>query len=110
MAQKTIHPTKHAIDRFAQRVLPHLPKKSRNKMKKNDRIKQSLYRLIRRTEITGKEGQLLHVQTFFTIQGFVVVPLTLVIDLVNRTLCTLYISPGWQNIGNDENSKWMWCQ
>ena len=91
MAQKTIHPTKHAIDRFAQRVLPHLPKKSRNKMKKKDRIKQSLYRLIRRTEITGKEGVapcsnlLYHPRIRRR-------PLTLVIDFVNRTL-PLYISP-----------------
>jgi hypothetical protein len=109
MAYKTIHPTTHAIDRFRQRVLPHLPVITHSKLKKKNHIKQSLYRLVRRTEITEESKQMLHLQTFFTVRGYAPIPITLVIDPVNRTLCTVYITSGWQNVGSEENPKWMWC-
>mgnify|MGYP001392449503 CR=1 FL=1 len=109
MAQKTIHPTTHAIERFEQRVLPHLPAISRTKLKKKNRIKQSLYGLVQRTEFSEESERVLHLQTFFTVRGYALIPLTLVIDPMNRTLCTVYISPGWQNVGNEENPKWTWC-
>ena len=103
MAQKTIRPTIHAIDRFEQRVLPHLPAIVHRKMKKKNWIKQSLYGLVRQTEFIEEGEQMLHLQTFFTFRGYAPIPLTLVIDPVNRTLCTLYISPGRQNVGCEEN-------
>jgi len=109
MAQKTIHPTKHAIVRFEQRVLPHLPSTPRTKLKEKGRIKHSLYSLVGRTEFSEDSDKMLHILTFFTVQGHAPIPLTLVIDPVNRTLCTLYISPGWQNVGSEENPKWRCC-
>ena len=109
MEQKNIHPTTHAIERFEQRVLPHLPDDSRTRMQNKDRIRQSLYGLVRRAEIEGASNQLLHVQAFFTVQGYPPIPLTIVIDPVKRTLCTLYISPGWQNVGSNDNPRWVWC-
>ena len=108
MSQKTIHPTKHAIIRFQQRVLPHLPEESRRRFQKKRKILQRLYGLARRAEFAEEEHELLHVPAFFNVQGCLPVPLTLVIDPVNRTLCTLYISPGWQNVGSEEKPKWVW--
>lgn len=109
MGQKTIHPTTHAIERFEQRVLPHLPEGSRTPLQKTEKIRQSLYGLARRAEFAEEADQLLHVQAFFIIQEYPPIPLTLVIDPVKQALCTLYISPGWQNVGNEENPKWVWC-
>ena len=40
MGQKTIHPTTHAIERFEQRVLPHLPEDSRTRLRKKEKIRQ----------------------------------------------------------------------
>lgn len=109
MSQKTIHPTTHAIERFEQRVLPYLPEASRTCLQKKEKIRQSLYGLTRRAEFAEEADQLLHVQAFFIVQGYPPIPLTLVIDPVKQTLCTLYISPGWQNVGSEENPKWVWC-
>ena len=109
MAQKTIHPTTHAIERFQQRVLPHLPENSRRLLQKKEKIRQSLYGLARRAEFAEAGSQILHAPAFFIVQGYPPIPLTLVIDPTNRTLCTLYISPGWQNVGSEENPKWRWC-
>jgi hypothetical protein len=107
MRQKTIHPTTHSIQRFEQRVLPHVPEDSRMRLKKRESIRQNLYNLIRRTKFAHDEDQLFYLQTFFIVSGHLPIPLTLVIDPVKRTLCTLYISPGWQNIGNEENPRWV---
>ena len=107
MRQKTIHPTTHSIERFEQRVLPHIPENSRLKLKKRKEIRKNLYNLVRRTEFAQDADQLLHLQTFFVISGHPPIPLTLVIDPVKRTLCTLYISPGWKNFGNEEYPKWV---
>ena len=107
MRQKTIHPTTHSIERFEQRVLPHVPEYSRMRLEKRESIRQNLYHLVRRTEFANEADQLLHLQTFFIVSRHHPIPLTLVIDPVKRTLCTLYISPGWQNVGNGENPKWV---
>ena len=109
MAQKTIHPTTHAIERFEQRVLPHLPEDSRTRLQKKERIRQSLYGLARRAEYAEEANQPLHVQVFFIVQGHSPIPLTLVINPVKRTLCTLYISPGWDYVGSEQDPKWVWC-
>jgi len=108
MRQKSIHPTTHSIERFVQRVLPHVPEDSRMRLKKRERIRQNLYNLVRRTKIAHDANQLFHLQTFFTVSGHSPIPLTLVIDPVKRTLCTLYISPGWQNVGNEEKPRWVY--
>ena len=107
MRQKTIHPTTHSIERFVQRVLPHVPENSRKRLKKKKSIRQNLYNLVRRAEFAHDADQLIHLQTFFIVSGHPPSPLTLVIDPVKRTLCTLYISPGWQNIGDEKNPRWV---
>jgi hypothetical protein len=107
MSQKTIHPTTHSIERFEQRVLPHVPENSRVRLKKRESIRQNLYNLVRRTKFAHDANQLIHLQTFFIVSGNPPIPLTLVIDPVKRTLCTLYISPGWQNVGNEESPRWV---
>ena len=108
MPRKTIHPSTHAIERFEQRVLPHLPETSRSRLQDKQRIKQSLYGLARRAEFSENAEQMLHLQVFFIVQGYPPIPLTLVVDPVNRTLCTLYISSGWENVGDEMNPKWVW--
>lgn len=109
MRRITIHPTTHAIERFEQRVLPHLPKSSRSRLHNKQRIKQSLYGLARHAEFNENAEQTLHLQVFFVVQDYPPVPLTLVVNPVDRTLCTLYISSGWENVGDEMSPKWAWC-
>jgi len=110
MAPKTIHPSTHAIERFEERVLPHLPEASRHRLKNKERIKQSLYGLARRTEYNEASTQMLHLQVFFILAGYPPIPLTLVVDPAKRTLCTLYITPGWENVGTEKEPRWVWYQ
>lgn len=109
MPRNTIHPTTHAIERFEQRVLPHLPQATRERLQNRQRIKQRLYGLTRRAEYSEEAEKMLHIKVFFIVQGNPPVPVTLVVDPVKRTLCTLYISPGWENVGEEMNPNWVWC-
>ena len=110
MRKKSIHPTTHAIDRFEQRVIPELPESSRARLQNKDSIKQSLYQLSRRAEITNEANQMLQVQVFLTVNDHCPVPITLVVNPIKRVICTLYISPGWKNLGCEESPKWVCSQ
>ena len=109
MAQKTIHPTTHSIERFEQRVLPHLPDDSRMRMQKRDKIKRSLYAVARRADYSTESGRVVHIPGFFTVKGHPPIPLTLVIDTVRSTIITLYIAPLWENVGTQKLPKWRLC-
>ena len=109
MGQKTIHPTTHAIERFEQRVLPHLPEDSRTRLQKKEKIRQDLYALARRAEFGKELTRVVHVPAFFTVKGYPPIPLTLVIDPVRSTIITLYIAPFWENVGTQESPKWRLC-
>ena len=103
---KTIHPTNHAIDRFEERVLPLLPDETRTRMNDKKRIKQSLYELARRADISVDEEQILHMHVFLTIRDGPPIPLTLVINSTRKTLVTLYVSPGW--VMEQSNGRTVW--
>ena len=110
MNQKIIHPTTHAIERFEQRVLPHLPEDSRTRLQKKEKIRQDLYALARRAELFTEEStRVVHVPAFFTVKGYPPIPLTLVIDPVRSTIITLYIAPFWENVGTKESPMWRLC-
>jgi hypothetical protein len=109
MGQETIHPTNHAIDRFEERVLPLLPDDTRTRMTDKKKIKQRLYRLARRADLSAEGSQMLNIQVFLTIQGYPPIPLTLVIDTAKKTLVTLYISPGWVMDESNGRGVWRWC-
>jgi hypothetical protein len=109
MGQETIHPTNHAIDRFKERVLPLLPDDSRTRMKNKKNIKQRLYGLARRAEISTEGHQILHLQVFLAIHDYPPIPLTLVINTAKKILVTLYISSGWVMDESNGRIVWRWC-
>jgi len=109
MAQETIHPTNHAINRFEERVLPLLPDDTRTRMNDKKKIKQRLYGLARRADISAEGSRMLHIQAFLTIRDYPPIPLTLVIDPVKKTLVTLYISSGWVMDDSNGRTVWRWC-
>ena len=108
MGQETIHPTNHAIDRFEERVLPLLPDDTRTRMNDKKKIKQRLYGLARRADISAEGSRMLHTPAFLTIQDYPPIPLTLVIDPVKKTLVTLYISSGWVMDESNGRTVWRW--
>jgi hypothetical protein len=110
MRKKSIHPTAHAIERFEQRIIPELPESSRTRLQNKKSIRQRLYQLSRRAEINKEVNQVLQAEVFLTINEHCPVPITLVLNPVKRVLCTLYISPGWKNVGCVESPKWVCSQ
>jgi hypothetical protein len=90
--------------------MPQLPESSRARLQNKESIKKSLYQLSRRAEIANEENQMLQVQVFLTVNDHCPVPITLVLNPVNRVICTLYISPGWKNVGSEESPKWVCSQ
>ena len=106
MSQKTIHPSKHAIERFEQRVLPHLPEESQKWLLKDGVITQKLYNLARRSDFGEVNEYVVHVPVFFTVLDYPPIPLTLVISHANNTIITLYITPLWENLGTNDSPNW----
>jgi hypothetical protein len=108
METNTIHPTNHAVDRFEERVLPHLPEDARARMENKKAIKRKLYDLAHRADITSTDMRMLHACAFFTVTGHAPIPLTLVIDPIKRTLVTLYIATGWEKQEKRGTVIWRW--
>ena len=111
MSRKSIHPTKHAIERFEERVLPQLPSSQRTIMQKKEEIRHALYELARDIDIEEESNRErgVRVDTFLNLKGNTLIPLTLVINPLRKILLTLYISPNWENIGSQENPTWRFC-
>jgi len=109
MAKETIHPTNHAIERFEERVLPHISENAKKRIKTKEVVKQRLYRLINRAKLYVEEIQNEIVQVFFTPVGdkkLAPIPITLVINPIKRILVTIYITPGW--VKDETPNKTVW--
>ena len=111
MSRKSIHPTKHAIERFEERVLPQLSISQRTIMQKKKKIRHALYKLTRNIDIEEESNgeRSVRVNTFLNLKGNLSIPVTLVIHPLRKILLTLYISPNWENIGSQENPTWRFC-
>ena len=101
--------TKHALDRFRQRVVPILPEHTRVKYRKYSQIK----RLIKRArlftdDIHQAEGDLIKVDAFLTIDGYPPVPLTFVLNAVSNVIVTLYTQGGWEITTQSGKMFWRW--
>lgn len=105
---RQIHPTNHAIERFEQRIMPHIPKHARMNLDDSDKVKSFLYGLSRRAEIPDSDSRVVKVPEYISVPGSLPIPVTLVIDLVAQIILTTYITSGWQKVSRNGSESWKW--
>ena len=92
-----IIPTKHALERFRERVLPLLPESKRVECRADDQM----LNLLKRADITTDEVRkarsgCVKVDVIFSLDELPPIPLTLVINPEDGVLVTLYTPSGWK--------------
>ena len=104
-----IHPTKHALDRFRQRVIPLLPEETRSQFNKLNRIKNLIKRasLINEGSTPARDG-LIKIHAFINIDGLPPIPLTFVLNPENNVVVTLYKQNGWNVVYKSGKMEWRW--
>tara|TARA_B100000029_G_scaffold493473_1_gene556040 strand:- start:294 stop:632 length:339 start_codon:yes stop_codon:yes gene_type:complete len=108
-AAEAIRPTKHALDRFRQRVMPLLPEDKRTEYRKYSQMKHLVNRVELYTEdIRKAAGGLLKMDVFLQIDEVPPIPLTYVIDPVEKLIVTLYTQSGWEVTSDSGEMKLRW--
>ena len=108
-AAEAIRPTKHALDRFRQRVMPLLPEDKRTEYRKYSQMKHLVNRVELYTEdIRKAAGGMLKVDVFLQIDEVPPIPLTYVIDPVEKLVITLYTQSGWEVTSDSGEMKLRW--
>ncbi|MEC7704596.1 MAG: hypothetical protein VX906_05055 [Candidatus Thermoplasmatota archaeon] len=104
-----IRPTKHALDRFRQRVLPLLPEDTRADFRKYNQMKHLIKRVQLYTEdfFPVNDG-LLKANVFVNLDKIPPIPLTFIINPVNNVIVTLYVQSGWDITSNKGEITWRW--
>jgi hypothetical protein len=106
---EAIRPTKHALDRFRQRVLPLLPEDTRAEYRKFSQMKHLINRVQLYTEdFHPAYDGLLKANVFLSIDEFPPIPMTFVINPVNNVIVTLYTQSGWDITSNDGEITLRW--
>ena len=105
-----IHPTKHALERFKQRVFPLLSLSTRDTYSDHKDLKHLIRRVhcfakdIRRT----RNNNVIKVDVFLTVEDNPPIPLTYVIDAKKNTILTLYTQGGWDVSIKSGKLLWRW--
>ena len=104
-----IRPTKHALDRFRQRVLPLLPEDTRAEFRKYSQMKH----LIKRVQLYTEDFHpaydgLLKANVFLHLDESLPIPLTFIINPKNNVIVTLYTQSGWDINLNEGEITWRW--
>ena len=108
-AAEAIRPTKHALDRFRQRVMPLLPEDKRTEYRKYSQMKHLVNRVGLYTEdIRKAAGGMLKVDVFLQIDEVPPIPLTYVIDPVEKLIITIYTQSGWEVTSDSGEMKLRW--
>ena len=105
----TLRPTKHALDRFRQRVLPLLPTDLHSKFCHYGMVAK----LLRSTKINPDDFSETHndsikVNAFLSIDGLPYLPLTFIINPIRSIIITLYIQSGWDVENKSGTITWRW--
>ena len=106
---EAIRPTKHALDRFRQRVLPLLPEDTRAEYRKYSQMKHLIKRVQLFTEdFHEAHDGLLKANVFLNFDEFPPIPMTFVINPVNNAIVTLYTQSGWEVTSDSGEMKLRW--
>ena len=107
-----IHPTKHAIERFKQRVFPLLSLNTRDTYSDYNNLKHLICSVdcfeeeedIRQT----RNNNVIKMDVFLTIEDNPPIPLTYVINSKDNTILTLYTRGGWEVSIKSGKLLWRW--
>jgi hypothetical protein len=109
MSTEAIRPTKHALDRFRQRVIPLLPEDTRAEYRKYSQMKHLIKRVQLYTEdFHPAHDGLMKANVLLNIAEFPPLPLTFVINPVNNVIVTLYPQSGWDITSNEGEITLRW--
>ena len=105
-----IRPTKHALDRFQQRVMPLLPEHTRIEYRKYKKMKHLINRVqLYPEDIRDTKSGLLKIDVFLQIDGIPPIPLTYVINPVEKLIITVYTQSGWDVSSDSEGLNLRWA-
>ena len=108
-AAAAIRPTKHALERFQQRVMPLLPEHTRVEYRKYNKMKHLINRVqLYSEDIRNTSSGLLKIDVFLQIDGVPPIPLTYVINPVEKLIVTLYTQSGWDVSSDSGELKVRW--
>lgn len=108
MAQ--LQTTKHAYERFKQRILPLLCKNTRKQYSGFHEFNEVMLAVSNEFQdvINKATHKIIKIKTFVTLANQILIPITLVIEVQKRKIITLYTVNGWERITNGKTTTWRW--
>ena len=101
--------TKHALDRFKQRIMPLLCEETRNTHRRYRDIKKLISRArFFADDIHYSNRNAVKLDAFLTIEGNPTVPLTFVIGAKDMKILTIYTRSGWEISTDNKGITWRW--
>lgn len=104
-----ITPTKHAIERFEQRIVPLFNDRTNNVPKKPRSYRKLISQITPLVEDICKAGKDIIKENVFLISDVKPpIPITLVISTTKKKILTLYVQNGWKLIDGNRGYTWRW--
>lgn len=104
-----ITPTKHAIERFEQRIVPLFNDRTSNASKKRISYRKLISQITPFVEDLYKAGKdIIKENVFLISDANPPIPITLVINTNKKKILTLYVQNGWKLIDGNRGYTWRW--
>jgi hypothetical protein len=104
-----ITPTKHAVERFEQRIVPLFNDRTNNASKKLRSYRKLISQITPLVEDIYKAGKdIIKENVFLISDANPPIPITLVISTTKKKILTLYIQNGWKLIDGTRGYTWRW--
>jgi len=100
--------TKHALDRFKQRIMPLLCDETRNTHRNYRDFKKLIDQNNLFTEINNLEDNIVKINRFLIVEGNIPIPITFVVERKKKKILTLYTQSGWEKISGINGISWRW--
>ena len=104
-----ITPTKHAVERFEQRIVPLFNDRTNNASKKLSSYRKLISQITPLVEDIYKAGKdIIKENVFLISDANPPIPITLVISTTKKKILTLYVQNGWKLIDGTRGYTWRW--
>ena len=100
--------TKHALDRFNQRIVPLLCEETRNTHRDHRNFKKLIDLNNLFTEVNNLEDNVVKINRFLIVEGNIPIPITFVVECKKKKILTLYTQSGWEKISGKNGISWRW--
>tara|TARA_E500000331_G_C16843376_1_gene534510 strand:- start:127 stop:507 length:381 start_codon:yes stop_codon:yes gene_type:complete len=101
--------TKHALDRFKERIMPLLCENTRNTNRRYSDFKKLISKArFFADDINHSNNDVIKINAFLTIEGNPTIPLTFVIETKKKKILTIYTQSGWKITTEKKGITWRW--